>query len=512
MSAVNEIISSRFGIYSLVLEKNLTFQDVPGDLLDYLGVERSAACIEISELFPEVVGLEPDIMEIISGLLEKFLLGYVNRIPEREIFFNLHVYPCEINKNAIVFIEDVTESGMSLRHVQQRRNELFLANMELLHRDEFINTLLNTMTNPVFYKDEKGRYLGCNTAFAAFIGMDQHEIIGKTDHDLMFPGIVSLHREDDKDLLISGGERHYESVVKNCRGEERYVIVSRAAFPAVGGSTGGIVGVMADITERKEMEDRLAKSEESLRDRNAVMENDLRLARKTLSALIDETPPAIPGCSIAVRYQPLEEVGGDYFSIVPLGEMGAAVFLCDITGHGVTAALFLSLIKYFSERIFFTCSNDPGGYLFRMNNELHGYIASYFITGLYGVLDLGTMKKFRFSAGAHPLPVILRKNGKAEFAGESGIVIGFVANAMYPENEVRIFSGDMVFLYTDGIPETRNKQDRIVGFEEELLSLFERGRRSTIEDTLDAVMKSLGEYRGDVPYDDDIVLLGFEIH
>ena len=147
-----------------------------------------------------------------------------------------------------------------------------------------------------------------------------------------------------------------------------------------------------------------------------------------------------------------------------------------------------------------------------MNNELHGYIASYFITGLYGVLDLGTIKKFRFSAGAHPLPVILRKNGKAEFAGESGIVIGFVANATYPENEVRIFSGDMVFLYTDGIPETRNKQDRIVGFEEELLSLFERGRRSTIEDTLDAVMKSLGKYRGDVPYDDDIVLLGFEIH
>ncbi len=75
----------------------------------------------------------------------------------------------------------------------------------------------------------------------------------------------------------------------------------------------------------------------------------------------------------------------------------------------------------------------------------------------------------------------------------------------------RLAPGDRIFMYTDGIPETINDRKEMIGFAEDLLDLFDRARRDSLEETLDAVMEALDRFRQSRPYQDDITLIGFEV-
>jgi serine phosphatase RsbU (regulator of sigma subunit) len=69
----------------------------------------------------------------------------------------------------------------------------------------------------------------------------------------------------------------------------------------------------------------------------------------------------------------------------------------------------------------------------------------------------------------------------------------------------------LITLYTDGIPEAENSDKNIIGFDDGLLDLFRRAQRKSLNDTLDAVIGEVNSFRGDVPIDDDIILMGFEL-
>jgi PAS domain S-box-containing protein len=128
----------------------------------------------------------------------------------------------------------------------------------------FFNTLLDAIPIPVFYKDRDGRYLGCNRTFEIFFGSIREQFIGKSVFDIHPPELARSYQAKDTELFESGGVQQYESKVKNALGVLRDVIFNKAVFTDSHGAISGLIGIILDITERKETEQRLQESEKRL--------------------------------------------------------------------------------------------------------------------------------------------------------------------------------------------------------------------------------------------------------
>jgi len=151
-----------------------------------------------------------------------------------------------------------------------RENEL-----KYLDQLRFLQTLIDTIPSPIFYKDAEGRYLGCNGAFEKFIGLSRHEIAGRTVYGVAPKALADKYREMDLALLKKGGSQRYEAKVRYADGSLRDIVFSKAAFRNARGEAAGLVGVMLDVTDLRK-----AAAE---KDDAVTRLNELR--EKTLSAL-----------------------------------------------------------------------------------------------------------------------------------------------------------------------------------------------------------------------------------
>ncbi len=185
--------------------------------------------------------------------------------------------------------QDKTEAQF-LHDVEKRTAELLKTNERLKREIEeqkrtqealgeqkdFLNTLLETISNPVFYKDERGRYTGCNKAFESFTGRSRADIVGKTVYDMGPKEIADMYYEKDVELFENPGKQRYEWKIKNSEGELREVIFDKATLKDASGRAVGLVGVISDITERK-------RSEEALRNLSQLLLNAQENERQMIS-------------------------------------------------------------------------------------------------------------------------------------------------------------------------------------------------------------------------------------
>jgi PAS domain S-box-containing protein len=162
-------------------------------------------------------------------------------------------------------LEDIVEDRTSeLRAI----NKNLLEEIEARKRTErtlneqqfFLKTLLETIPNPVFYKDLIGRYIGCNRSFEEFLGKPRSEIIGKTVYELAPKDIADMYFQKDEELYKKPGKQHYEWKVKKKNGAIREVLFDKATLQGRDGLPTGLIGLITDITERKLMESQLRQA------------------------------------------------------------------------------------------------------------------------------------------------------------------------------------------------------------------------------------------------------------
>ena len=136
-------------------------------------------------------------------------------------------------------------------------NSAKLFNNQLL----FLQTLLDAIPNPIFYKNSNGLFLGCNTAFESFLGRRREEIIGKSVYEIARKDLADTYHETDIQLLQNGGKSEYEVSIDITDGSIRDVVINKSTYPDSQGNIAGLVGVILDITPRKESERKLSDSE-----------------------------------------------------------------------------------------------------------------------------------------------------------------------------------------------------------------------------------------------------------
>jgi len=123
----------------------------------------------------------------------------------------------------------------------------------LIQNLNFFRTLLEALPNPIFYKDADGIYRFCNSAFANFLGLDIENIVGKTVYDIAPLELAKVYDEADQELLRSLRYQVYESRVKYADGSYHDVTFSKAAHIDEHGKAVGLVGILEDISVKKEM-------------------------------------------------------------------------------------------------------------------------------------------------------------------------------------------------------------------------------------------------------------------
>ena len=146
------------------------------------------------------------------------------------------------------------------------RNELLRKEAEdaVFAQNFFLQNLINTIPNPVFYKDTAGIYRGCNRAFEDFVGLPREEIVGRTVFEVHAEEVAEKFFEHDTGLFNHGGTEIYDTVIRLRSGPTRDVIISKAVYTDSSGRISGLIGVMIDITDRKYAEARLKESQEAL--------------------------------------------------------------------------------------------------------------------------------------------------------------------------------------------------------------------------------------------------------
>lgn len=132
-------------------------------------------------------------------------------------------------------------------------------NKQITRELTLLQSVINAIPAPVFFKDSDGIYLGCNQAFTEFVGKTFDEIIGKGVFELWDKELAQKYYDADNALMKEGGKQSYEAHVTYADGSIHDVMFHKANFFAKSENLQGLVGVMLDITARKQSEEELIK-------------------------------------------------------------------------------------------------------------------------------------------------------------------------------------------------------------------------------------------------------------
>lgn len=142
----------------------------------------------------------------------------------------------------------------------------------------FLQQLLDAIPAPIFYKDSRYIYLGCNDHFALFLGMRKEDIIGRTVYEIAPGHLADIYHAKDRELMENPGVQIYESQVRKSGGKDMSVIFHKATFHDMNGELAGMIGVILDITELRTAE---AEKEATISDLKEALSEV-----KTLSGLL----------------------------------------------------------------------------------------------------------------------------------------------------------------------------------------------------------------------------------
>ncbi len=267
----------------------------------------------------------------------------------------------------------------------------------------------------------------------------------------------------------------------------------------------------------------LEEANSRLERANGRMTRDLEAAAKIQKSYLPRAAPRVPGAEFAWSYRPCDELAGDGLNIIPLGDGRVGLYLLDVSGHGVSAALLsVSLSRLLSP------PSEPSSILIRQRgvldrldvtppaevaarlNQLFPYdmATEQFATLLYGILDV-TTGDFRHVSAGHPGPLHLPSGGPPVILESPGFPIG-LAEEDYGDHCLHLAAGDRLYLYSDGLPDAMNPRGERFG-DARLLEAIGRERAAPVREGLDTLLGEIARWHGGEGPQDDISILAIEV-
>lgn len=204
-------------------------------------------------------------------------------------------------------------------------------------------------------------------------------------------------------------------------------------------------------------------------------------------------------------YIPHDIIGGDFFTIRQLDPDHYCFFLADVTGHGVSAALYTIHLSSLWGRYFQTLRH-PATFAEQLNRDLCRVVQEEsFATGICGVLD-AAKRTVRVAWAGGPSLVLVRSNGLTEKVDTQGMPFGLMETAVYEESEFRCAPGDRLLMFTDGAIEIHNAAGNMLGTEGLIRTLTSLGYpKSGVK--IEPLHKALLSFSNEIRLEDDLTLV-----
>ena len=238
----------------------------------------------------------------------------------------------------------------------------------------------------------------------------------------------------------------------------------------------------------------------------ARIDKELEYAKQIQLSALPTNFPNGDDYSIYAQMIAAKEVGGDFYDFYKLSDTTVAFLAADVSGKGIPAAMFMmtakTIIKDLAEsgmavNDIFTKANEK----LCENNE-----SGMFVTAWMGILDL-TTGNVKFANAGHNPPLLKRANGSFEYLKtRAGFVLAGMEGIRYRAGEITLNPGDRIFLYTDGVPEATNTENKLYG-EDRLLAFMNQNSNVKATELLSALKANIDEFVGEAPQFDDITML-----
>jgi sigma-B regulation protein RsbU (phosphoserine phosphatase) len=243
-------------------------------------------------------------------------------------------------------------------------------------------------------------------------------------------------------------------------------------------------------------------------NRALVAEHRARLEQlRDAQEAILTSPEDCPEARFAVFYRPLEETGGDFYDVVPLGSGIFGYFVADISGHGVSAAFLTAAVK--------ALLRQYAGPVFSPEDTMHGVdsvmgqilVEEQYLTACYARLNRPTRRLSVVGAG-HPPLILVSGNGTPHTVEMESDPLGMFGTATLHRRDLRVSPGDRFFLYSDGLIESSPGGGRREGLEQ-LVAACVRHRAAPLQESATLIVQDIcpPEYQ----VKDDLLLLAAEV-
>lgn len=341
-------------------------------------------------------------------------------------------------------------------------------------------------------------------------------------------GAMSSVSRGDLDLNVPTGRMHILQSFKNLHANLRHLTWKTQQI--AGGDLSQQVDFMGDFSMAfnsmtHQLQEAFAKIDRQNKDlslANHRMKQDLDAAARVQRMLLPEHLPEIHGVNFAWSYRPCDELAGDALNIVRINDDLIALYLLDVSGHGVPAALLsVTITRSLHPRAGGIASIvagpgenpdavDPAEVASRLN-ALYPMTSNgdHYFTMIYGLLDIRTWR-FRFTVAGHPAPILARRGCCPESLDVCGFPIGMIHGAGYDESVIELRPGDRLYFHSDGLTEEINSKDEEFG-NERLLRAIADGQALGLQESVDSLVRNVIVWRGEDHLKDDVSILAVSV-
>ncbi len=227
-------------------------------------------------------------------------------------------------------------------------------------------------------------------------------------------------------------------------------------------------GVIVAVVEVLRETTHIKQLYKEMEEQNKILKQEIEMARKLQASLLP-SPPVDPRLDFSLLFMPCEALGGDFIDTFYINDSHLGVYLADVSGHGIPASLLTVFLRSSLNKKLLSPAKALEELFYEFNRSKLDY--EMYITMFYAIIDLDNKTMKYSNAGLNVVPVVY-SDTRFELLRLPGIPISnWMRKPAYSEGSIKLYSGDKLFLYSDGILELRNKQNEQYG-EDRLLEIL----------------------------------------
>lgn len=390
-----------------------------------------------------------------------------------------------------------------------------------------LEILMDKIPDAIYFKDTESRFVRINQAHARIFHLANPALaIGKTDADFFSSAHAQQALADEQQAMRTGQPLvGIEEMETWPDGSCTWVSTTKLPLRDNSGKVIGTFGISRDITGRKNAELALAERTRQLQQKNEQIADELKMARELQLAMLPQKfpclPPYLPYKDSALEffslYLPNGSVSGDFYDVVELSDSTVGIFICDVMGHDVRAALITAMMRSLVQDLSHS-TTDPGQLLGQINRALAGVFqqtgATMFATALYLIADVEA-GELRYASAAHPDALhVHRRQKRVEWINghseRKGPALGLFEDAEFPTCRRVLAVDDLLLLFTDGLIEAEGANQECFSAER-LLEAIGRRTHLPAPELFNEVIAEVRAFCGPADFTDDVSILGIDI-